>query len=71
MRRMSVLSITLALAETAPGATAHHHRPHFRLRAGVVDTPNGPYFIKLTGPEKTVSKWDRAYQQFIDSFQAK
>ena len=59
------------VAETAPGSAQHVNKPRFRLRAGVVTTPNGPYFIKLTGPEKTVTKWDQAYEQFVGSFAAK
>lgn len=55
------------VAETAPGSTARHNKPNFRLRAGVVQTANGPYFIKLTGPAKTVTSWDRAYDQFLSS----
>ena len=47
----------LYVAEMSPGATARNNKPRFRLRAGVVETSNGPYFIKLTGPEKTVAKW--------------
>jgi hypothetical protein len=54
-------------AEMAPGSAEHHNKPHFRMRAGVVETPNGPYFIKLTGPEKTIAKWDQAFNQFIGS----
>jgi hypothetical protein len=34
----------------------------------VIETPKSPYFVKLTGPEKTVTKWDRAYNQFVSSF---
>jgi hypothetical protein len=59
------------IAETSPGASDHHNKPRFRLRAGVVNTPNGPYFIKLTGPEHTVTKWDHAYEQFVGSFKAR
>jgi len=55
-------------AEMAPGSTEHHNKPHFRMRAGVVETPRGPYFIKLTGPEQTVAKWDAAFNQFVGSF---
>jgi hypothetical protein len=54
-------------AEMAPGSSEHHNKPRFRLRAGVVQTPNGPYFIKLTGPEQTVAKWEQAFNQFISS----
>src|SRR5262249_12033820 len=46
----------------------HHNKTRFRMRAGVVDTSNGPYFIKLTGPEQTVAKWDAAFNQFVSSF---
>jgi hypothetical protein len=75
-RTVNGLAVTLVdvsgtyIAEMAPGATERHHKPHFRLRAGVVQTPNGPYFIKLTGPEKTVTKWDHAYEQFVGSFRS-
>jgi hypothetical protein len=43
----------------------------YRLRAAVVDTPKGSYFVKLTGPEKTVAHWDQAYRDFLNSFQYK
>lgn len=39
----------------------------FRMRAGVIQTPKGNYFIKLTGPQKTVTKWDAAFNQFVGS----
>jgi hypothetical protein len=76
-RTVNGLTVTLVdvagtyVAETAPGAAERHNKPRFRLRAGIVDTPNGPYFIKLTGPEKTVTTWDHAYEQFVSSFRAK
>jgi len=59
------------VGETAPGASTHHDNPGFRLRAGVVDTPNGPYYVKLTGPQKTVAKWDAAFRDFIASMRVK
>lgn len=43
----------------------------YRLRAAVVDTPKGSYFVKLTGPEKTVGHWDQAYSDYIKSFEFK
>jgi hypothetical protein len=55
------------VAEMSPGAAARHNKPDFRLRAGVVETPGGPYFLKLTGPAKTVAKWDRAFEEFVRS----
>jgi hypothetical protein len=73
-RKVNGLAVTLVdvsgtyVAEMSPGAANRNNKPHFRLRAGVVETPKGPYFIKLTGPEKTVEKWDRAFDQFVSSF---
>ncbi|HEY0432007.1 MAG TPA: hypothetical protein VGC61_09310, partial [Pyrinomonadaceae bacterium] len=45
------------IAETAPGSGAFHNKPAYRLRAAVVETPKGSYFVKLVGPEKTVTQW--------------
>src|SRR5262249_43452353 len=40
------------VAEVSPGSTEHFNKPGFRQRAGYIDTPGGPYFVKLIGPEK-------------------
>ena len=72
-RTVNGLAVTLVdvsgtyVAETAPGSGARNNKPNYRLRAGVVETPNGPYFIKLTGPAKTVATMDRAFEQFVSS----
>ena len=72
-RTVNGLKVTLVdvhgtyVAAMMPGASAHNDKPGFRLRAGVVETPKGPYFLKLTGPEKTVAKWDDAFGRFVAS----
>jgi hypothetical protein len=43
----------------------------YRLRGAIVDTPKGSYFVKLTGPEKTISRWDQAYSEYLNSFEFK
>jgi hypothetical protein len=55
------------VAETSPGATEHFNKPGFRLRAAVVETPGGNYYVKLIGPEKTVTRWDEAFLSFMKS----
>ena len=55
------------VAEMTPGATARHNSPNFRLRAAVIETANGPYFVKLTGPAKTVAAAEQAFEQFLSS----
>lgn len=72
-RTINGLAVTLVdvsgtyIAEMTPGATERHNSPNFRLRAAVAETPNGPYFVKLTGPAKTVARWDQAFEQFVAS----
>jgi hypothetical protein len=55
------------VAETSPGSSERFNKPGFRLRAAVVEGRGGPYFIKMTGPAKTVAKWDASFQAFLAS----
>ena len=55
------------VAEVTPGNGARHNNPGYRLRAAVVQTPGGPYFIKLTGPAKTVAAHAQAFDGFVSS----
>jgi hypothetical protein len=58
-------------AEMSPGSGDFASKPSYRLRAAVVETPKGSYFAKLTGPEKTITHWDQAFRDYINSFQFK
>jgi hypothetical protein len=55
------------IAEVRPGASERHNKPGFQMRAAVVETPKGPYFIKLTGPSATIDKAGPAFDQFLTS----
>lgn len=55
------------VAEIRPGAAEHFSKPGFRLRAAVVETPRGPYYVKMTGPEKTIGAADAAFAAFVGS----
>lgn len=55
------------VAEVAPGSTERHNKPAFRLMAAVVETGEGPYFVKLTGPAKTAAKWNESVMTFLKS----
>jgi hypothetical protein len=45
-------------------------RPGYRMLAAVIETGEGPWFFKLVGPEKTVSKWSGSFDQFINSLKS-
>jgi hypothetical protein len=53
------------------GSGGNQEKPNSRMRAGVIETPGGSYYIKLTGPEKTVTRWDDAFMAFVKSAQLK
>jgi hypothetical protein len=53
------------VAEVTPGSTEHFNKPGFRQCAAVVETPGGPYFVKLVGPVKTVDKWNDSFEAFL------
>ena len=59
------------VAETAPGSGSFHNNPGYRLRAAVIETPKGSYFVKLVGPEKTVTQWNDSFLAYLKSFQLK
>ena len=73
MKTTSGLAVTLVdvggtyVAEVTPGSKERFNKPGFRLRAAVVETKSGPYFVKLTGPAKTVAKWNESYLAFVKS----
>jgi hypothetical protein len=54
-------------AEMSPGSSDHFNKPNFRLKAAVIETPGGPYFVKLTGPARTIAKWDESFTTFLKS----
>ena len=40
----------------------------FRLLGGIIETGSGPWFVKLTGPEKSVEHWKDSFNEFMKSF---
>ena len=54
-------------ASNMPGAPQRPARPGYRLLGAVLESPQGPWFFKLVGPEKTISRWADSFRQFIAS----
>ena len=72
-RKVNGLDVTLLdisgtyTAEIRPGSAERHNKPGYRMRTAVVTTPKGPYFVKAVGPAKTIDRWNKAFEGFIDS----
>jgi hypothetical protein len=43
-------------------------KPGFRMLAAVAETKGGPWFFKLTGPAKTIAKWEKSFYAFLETF---
>ncbi|MXY15442.1 MAG: hypothetical protein F4Y57_00120 [Acidobacteria bacterium] len=54
-------------AEVVPGSKMRYYKRDFRLKAAVVESPDGPYFFKLTGPSRTVARWEADFNTLINS----
>ena len=53
------------VAEVRPGASERYNKPNFRLRAAVVETASGPYYVKMTGPARTMAAADADFKKFL------
>jgi hypothetical protein len=74
INQLKVSTIDLSgtyVAETTPGSGVRHNNPGYRLRAAVIETPKGAYYVKLVGPSKTVDRWNKAFDAYLQSFEFK
>jgi hypothetical protein len=55
----------------APGSSEKRNDANYRMRAAVIETPKGNYFLKLVGPAKTIDRWDQSITDFVKSFEFK
>ena len=70
--KVSTIDLTgTYVAETAPGSSVRHNNPNYRLRAAVIETPKGAHYVKLVGPAKTVGRWEKSFNSYLQSFEFK
>ena len=53
------------VAETAPGSGERVNKPGFALRAAIVESDHGAYYVKLVGPSATVARHASAFRELI------
>jgi hypothetical protein len=64
---VTLLDVSSIYAGGDMGRAPAQAKTNFRMRAGVIETPKGGYFVKLVGPENTVTRWDDSFMAFIKS----
>ncbi len=57
---------TAAMGPMMGGGSAAKH-PDYRMVAAVIETGQGPWFVKMTGPAPTVAHWKDSFNQFLAS----
>jgi hypothetical protein len=69
---VTMLDLTGTYTESMMGgASGQQIQGLARMRAAVIETPKGAYYVKLVGPEKTVNRWDAGFMEFIKSAEFK
>jgi hypothetical protein len=79
-RTMTVNGLNITIAEAPgrlgggggpamPGMPAAPSFEHGRLLAAIVETPQGPWFFKMTGPDQTVAHARPAFESLLSSLQ--
>jgi hypothetical protein len=53
---------------TTPMGPVSEEKPNFRMLGAVIETPLGPWFVKLIGPERTVARWEKSFYEFMKTF---
>jgi hypothetical protein len=56
------------VAAVRPGAPEKHDKPGWKLLGCVLETPGGPLYLKLVGPEATVTAAREDFRTWIKSF---
>mgnify|MGYP006990007294 CR=1 FL=1 len=59
------------VAEVSPGSPHRHSKPNYRLLACVLETPSGPLYMRLVGPEKVIEAERPAALAWLKSFEPK
>jgi hypothetical protein len=54
-----------------PMGQSQEPRANYRMLGAIAEMQNGPWFIKLTGPIKTVTKWASSFDAFLNSIRQK
>lgn len=56
------------LASSMMGSGSTSDMPGYAMIAAMVETSQGPWQFKATGPEKTLSYWRESFDEFVKSF---
>jgi hypothetical protein len=65
---VTYLDISGTYKDGAPGAAKFENRADYRLLYVIFESPNGPYFITLTGPARTIEQQKKGFDEWLKNF---
>lgn len=74
-REVSGIPITIAdisgtyIAPKRPGAPERFNEPNWRMLVAMLTVNENSYFIRAVGPQKTIARWEKSFEEFIGSLQ--
>jgi hypothetical protein len=57
------------VAAVTPGSREKNDKPNYRLLGAIVQTPGAAYYLKMVGPDKTMTKAKPAFDDLIKSIE--
>jgi hypothetical protein len=67
--KASILDISgTYLFKAAPMAPTSEERPNHRMIAMMLETPNGPYYLRFVGPAKTIAQNKKDFDAWLKAF---
>jgi hypothetical protein len=66
---LTIVDVSGTYKESMGPMTGTTPKPNFRMLAAVAETGSGPWFFKLTGPAKTLAKWESSFHAFLDTIE--
>jgi hypothetical protein len=61
---------TFKASSMGPMGGSGEDKPDYRMLGAVIEAPSGPWFLKLTGPQETVTKWEASFESYLESVRA-
>jgi hypothetical protein len=66
---LTIVDVTGTYVAGMGSASDGKQKDRYRMLGAVAEAGSGPWFFKLIGPEKTVTRWEPGFQSFLDSIQ--
>ena len=66
---LTIVDVSGTYKESMGPMSTGTSKPDFRMLAAVAETSSGPWFFKMTGPAKTMAKWEPSFHTFLDTIQ--